>query len=289
VTAATRKGPRSKTEVHAAPFENPLIPNKRLCALYTAMVELRLLEAFAGSFAKTRLRITPGLEACRTSTAINLEPGDLTSESAPSIASEYLRGTKLPALLDRIDSLASRKAKPAAPQPGELPLLPAGRERIYLALGAAQALKTSKSAKLSSVVVIYTNPTELSQDDWTEALRFAGEQALPVLFVAFPDTARTKTGRLSRNATAHGVPGILVDAADPVALYRVMQEFLERARHGGGPVLMECVAFEPTKKHPAADPIETMKQFLLSRSVVTEDWMAAVEQSFRKRLKDIKT
>jgi len=284
VTAATRKGPRSKTEVHVAPFENPLIPNKRLCALYTAMVELRLLEAFASNTAKAKLRTTPGLEACRTSTAINLESGDLTSESAPSIATEYLRGAKLPALLERIESLASRKSKTAVAQPGELPLLPSGRERIYLALGAAQALKTTKAAKPSRVVVIYTNPTELSQDDWTEALRFTGEQALPVLFVAFPDTAKAKTGRLSRNATAHGVPGILVDAADPVALYRVMQEFLERARNGGGPVLMECVTFEPAKKQPAADPIKTMRQFLLGRSVVTEEWMAAVEKNFQRRL-----
>jgi TPP-dependent pyruvate/acetoin dehydrogenase alpha subunit len=284
VTAATSKGSRSKTEVHAAPFENPLIPNKRLCALYTAMVELRLLEGFASSVAKSKLRTTPGLEACRTSTAINLEPGDLTSESAPSIASEYLRGAKLPALLERIESLNARKAKSSMTQPGELPVMPSGRERIYLALGAAQVLKATKGTKPSRVVVIYTNPTELSQNDWTEALRFAGEHALPVLFVAFPDAAKTKTGRLSRNATAHGVPGILVDAADPVALYRVMQEFLERARHNGGPVLMECIAFEPAKKQPAADPIATMRQFLLSRSVVGEEWFVAVEKSFHKRL-----
>jgi len=296
VTAATSKVPRSKTQVNSAPFENPLIPNKRLCAVYTAMAELRLLDAFVASRAnakkpKVQLQASLGLEACRVSTALNLEPGDLTSESAPSIATRFLRGAKLAELIAQVEAFHTgpRKAAAAFSSASELPLLAPGKERIYLALGAAQTLKAApsgKTAKLSRILVAYVNPTELNTSEWTEALHFASIHALPILFVAFPDASvsAAKIGRLSRNATAAGVPGILVDSADPVALYRVMQESLERMRHNGGPVLMECIEFRPTPRQPVADPIATMAAFLLGRKVVTEDWMRSVEQKFRKRL-----
>jgi len=172
VTAATSKVPRSKTQVNSAPFENPLIPNKRLCAVYTAMAELRLLDAFVASRAnakkpKVQLQASLGLEACRVSTALNLEPGDLTSESAPSIATRFLRGAKLAELIAQVEAFHTgpRKAAAAFSSASELPLLAPGKERIYLALGAAQTLKAApsgKTAKLSRILVAYVNPTELN-------------------------------------------------------------------------------------------------------------------------------
>jgi TPP-dependent pyruvate/acetoin dehydrogenase alpha subunit len=121
------------------------------------------------------------------------------------------------------------------------------------------------------------------------AVRFAGAQALPVIFVVQAGAAGNKAagrpGQLSLASSACGVPGIPVDAADPVALYRVAQESTLRARAGGGPVLMECIPFRIAGSRAApADPIITMQQFLLHRGIVSEAWLRNVEDRFGRRL-----
>ena len=71
------------------------------------MVELRLLEEFVTTQqrktrlkAAARLHATPGEEACLVSTLIDLEPGDLVTDTHPGIATAFLRGAKLPDLLN---------------------------------------------------------------------------------------------------------------------------------------------------------------------------------------------
>jgi TPP-dependent pyruvate/acetoin dehydrogenase alpha subunit len=80
---------------------------------------------------------------------------------------------------------------------------------------------------------------------------------------------------LSGKTTRWGVPGIPVDAGDAVALYRVAQESLGRTRGGDGPVLIECVDYraEGKAKTATADPLVSMKEFLLTRKVGTETWL----------------
>jgi TPP-dependent pyruvate/acetoin dehydrogenase alpha subunit len=298
VTAATSKELRA--QVATAAWENPLIPNKKLRALYTAMVELRLLEAFVNDRqkkAKTkpagRLHTAPGEEACLVSTLIDLEPDDLTSDAHAGVATEFLRGAKLPHLLRHADARnpgAHKTSAPSAQRDGRrdlhLPFFEGTLQRLHLAAGAALALKVANSGKL---VVAYARPNQLELPDWRQVLRIAGEQSLPLIMVALPQPAQDNAaiGRLSRLATDCGVPGIVVDAADPVALYRVAQESTQRARANGGAVLMECTAFPlAAKLKQPTDPIETMRQFLLSRQVVTEAWMNQVSYRFRHRLED---
>jgi TPP-dependent pyruvate/acetoin dehydrogenase alpha subunit len=304
VTVATSKEPRAQAELNSTPFENPLTPNKKLRALYTAMVELRLLEACIAGMQKkarpaARLHTAPGEEACRVSTLIDLEPGDLTSDAYSGVATEFVRGAKLPDLLHRVRLVdsgsrkpgsASQPARPAKSLPTHLPFLEAGAQRLNVVLGAALASKTLNGAKSPRLVVAYVRPHDLSSSEWQQVLHLAGAQALPAILVALPPTTTGNgpggnPGRLSRLATANGVPGIPVDAADPVALYRVTQEATQRARAGGGAILMECIPFpaQPKTKQPA-DPIQTMERFLIERQVATPAWMEQVHHSFRQRI-----
>ena len=45
---------------------------------------------------------------------------------------------------------------------------------------------------------------------------------------------------LRDRAEAYGFPGITVDGNDIVAVWRVTQESIHRARSGAGPTLIEC-------------------------------------------------
>jgi TPP-dependent pyruvate/acetoin dehydrogenase alpha subunit len=83
-----------------------------------------------------------------------------------------------------------------------------------------------------------------------------------------------------------GVPGIPVDAADAVALYRVAQESLGRTRAGDGPVLIECLEYrtEGKGKRAPVDPLVSMKEFLSTRQVGTEAWLKAAGDRVRRDL-----
>ena len=140
--------------------------------------------------------------------------------------------------------------------------------------------------------MVYVRPGEVAPALWRKVLGFASEQALPILFVVTPATRTTggaaKAAGMSALALACGVPGIAVDADDAVAIYRVAQESIGRARAGGGAALIECVPFvlpaQEGKTKAAADAIAGMKQYMLQRGVVTEAWLERETRAFARRL-----
>jgi TPP-dependent pyruvate/acetoin dehydrogenase alpha subunit len=130
----------------------------------------------------------------------------------------------------------------------------------------------------------YAYPGELSPREWKPILRLAAAHTAPILIVVLPGSSPTP-GQLGLTSTASGVPGIPVDATDPVALYRVAQESILRVRSGGGPALMECIPFRiPGRPAEPADPILTMRQFMLSRGIVTDPWFEKIARRFARRL-----
>ncbi len=243
----------------APAWENPLIPNRRLRELYTAMVELRLLEKH-----RHPRRSSVGAEACRVSTALSLLPGDLASEATLSPATAFLRGA-------RLSHLASAT--------GQLPAVKDTAARLNLSIGAALA-----SPGKGKLVLAYVQPGELALREWKPILRLAATLNAPILIVVLPAIAKSP-GQLSLVSSTCGTPGIPVDAADAVALYRVVQESMLRIRAGGGPVLMECIPFQPTgQKSLPADPILNMRESLLNRKLATESWFTSVQSRFEARL-----
>jgi len=285
VTTGKTKRPGTPEQPPTAPPESPLVPHKKLRALYTGMVELRLLESFAKTKMKRSLRSSSGVEACRVSTSLDLESGDISSDFHPTLATEFLRGAKLATLLTHTEAVSA----PAH----QVPALASCADQLLFALGSAFALKANRPAsKPGNLVMAYIQTGDLKVSGWKLLLRLAAAHDLPIILVALPDP-RSASGRLSRLATKNGVPGIMVDAADPVALYRVAQESMERVRHTRGGVLIECVPYlaplheespKKSRKRTAPDPLQIMEQFLLDRQVVTQEWMTAVRTKFLKRL-----
>ena len=79
----------------------------------------------------------------------------------------------------------------------------------------------------------------------TRPLNMAGLMNLPAVFVCennlygeFTGRLDTRRSRTSRSAAAgYGIPGVIVDGQDVLAVRRVAGEAIERARDGGGPTL----------------------------------------------------
>ena len=243
-------------------FESPLISHARMRAMYRALVETRALSKRNG-FPK-------GTEACWVGTAIDLKPGDLTSPGGRS------------ALIDHVLRAGSRegaRAANAADVKKTLRALEAEKssasgfagtalERMLCAVGQAMALR---SAAAKGVVLAYVGAGELKPAEWKRVFAAAAPD-LPLIFVCLPG----KPIDLDK-AIGAAVPVISVDAGDVVALYRVAQESIGRARAEGGIAVIECVAM-------GVDPVKMMRSQLVKKGICTEAWVDSVETSFRKLL-----
>jgi TPP-dependent pyruvate/acetoin dehydrogenase alpha subunit len=288
-------------------YENPLIPNARLRSIYAAILHARLL---GDSLPTSQRRITRGLEAALVSTAVDLAANDLVSDSLATPVLDLLRATSFAPPTHEAETPPlkpkARAALTAWATPSTLPPTPTIADRIGIAIGAAVALKAAATKSKShiktkggttrqpGVVVAYTQPGEVPPSLWQKALAFAAQHDLPILFVVLPPL-RTKIAntpnppaRLSAViaiALRNRVPGITVDANDPIALYRVAQESIARARIGGGPALIECAPFAVHgSRTPPEDALPALERYLLHRGVATRAWMDREAKAIIRRI-----
>ena len=87
-------------------YENPLVPNAKLRQMYVAMAEARVLDEYVARLQKrakgnkrrrrldSRLDSIRGQEACRVSTAMDLGPGDLVSDSQVGVVMDLIAGAR---------------------------------------------------------------------------------------------------------------------------------------------------------------------------------------------------
>jgi len=250
----------------AGSFENPLIPNARLQLIYTSMLRARLLEA----------KLTPASprlpEAIGTGMILNLREQDTLLSAAPS--HRLLKGASLKLLLQKP---APRAVDPGFPTQNILPTIADSSTALYAALGVAFACKAAANgSRDSNIVLAYTSDAEAS----LAAARLAEQHCLPILFIlSHNGTIATASLRAHRFA----IPAIPVDRDDAVAVYRVAQEGIGRARAGGGPTLVECIRYAAPQKHKP-DAIATMERYLTTKGLFNASWKRALIAGFRREL-----
>lgn len=279
------------------PFENPLVPNARLRQMLLAMHRARAVEQHVPL--RRRAGVT-GLEACLIAPAIDLGPEDLLSDTLHGPALDFLRGVPLQTAFD--PASRSRKRPVLADAGSGRPLPWSGRpeDRLWIALGAAAALRASRqageaegpAAQPPGALVSYLRAGEITPAVLGRAFQFSFEHRLPILFVALPASLKDNGGGVSamgRLASRSGMPAMAADRSDAVAIYRVAQESLGRARSGGGPALIECVPFVLHGTKPAgqtADPLTVIERYTLERKIITPEWIARETRIFARQLPD---
>jgi acetoin:2,6-dichlorophenolindophenol oxidoreductase subunit alpha len=118
-----------------------------------------------------------------------------------------------------------------------------------------------------------------------EAMNMAAIWTLPVIFVcenngyaqATPAEYATAGNSIASRAAGYGMPGVLVDGQDVIAVWNAATEAVARARSGGGPTLMECTTYRYFGHHQGDDPL---------RYRTTEEQRAARERDCIKRFRD---
>lgn len=113
-----------------------------------------------------------------------------------------------------------------------------------------------------TVVGTYFGDGATSENDFHSGLNFAGVWQTPNVFIcennlyaiSVPYRKQTASATIAQKAFAYGMHGVRVDGMDPLAVYEVTREAVERARRGDGPTLIEAMTFRYGPHATADDP-----------------------------------
>jgi pyruvate dehydrogenase E1 component alpha subunit len=265
--------------------EPPALSDEQLRALHRWLVFGRQLDQ-RGLQLQRQGRLTVwgpmvGQEATQAGLGLALADGDLVFPSYREAVTLLMRG------LDLADLFAYYRglywvADPAAT--GVYPIQIAIGDQTLHAVGAGIGLRLRGEPRVA-VAVIGDGAT--SEGDFHEALNFAGVlRAQAVIFVqnngwaiSMPVAGQTASRTIAQKALAYGLPGILVDGNDALAVYAASRWALDHARSGAGAVLVEALTYrlgahttadDPRRYQPAdeiaawqaRDPLVRMRRFL---------------------------
>ena len=123
-----------------------------------------------------------------------------------------------------------------------------------IAVGAGFAHKY-RGGDTVSVVFFGDGSTNIGA--FHEAANMAAALRLPVVFICENNeygeyTPREKTMAITdvvERAAAYGMPGVIVDGMDAVAVYEATVEAVARARQGDGPSFVECKTYRYYNHH----------------------------------------
>lgn len=145
-----------------------------------------------------------------------------------------------------------------------------------------------------------------------EGLNFAAVQKAPLVLIlennlwaySTPVYLQSAVEDFADKAKGYGIPGVIVDGNDVLAVYRVTKEAVARARRGEGPTLIEAKTFrrqghaqhDPAQYVPAwmrkewetKDPIDRHEKFLTGHKLWTEkdknEILARIERELKEEL-----
>jgi TPP-dependent pyruvate/acetoin dehydrogenase alpha subunit len=260
-----------------------LIPNRKLFQLYALMLHSRLLDEQLARLAAKKggfgpFTRTAGAEASLVAATVDLVRGDTLAPGTGALTPCFLKGLPLSSLRTLA---ATGKARIGWLRYGIVPPTLALEEQLELVLAAAEADKTAKSnkaAKNKKISVVFCGDPAANTKLLKKALQRAGRAKLPILFVA---NSAAESEEFAPIASKYGFPGIVVDASDAVAVYRVVTESSAHARRGNGPTLIECRPWPLAST--VTDPLDPMEQALRRRGIFTAKLKTQTKAIFKRQ------
>ena len=177
-----------------------------------------------------------------------------------------------------------------------------------IAVGAAFA---NKYRKTDRVAVSFFGDGASNEGAFHEAANMAALYKLPVIFVCenngygeyTPQAEHQAIVDVADRAAGYGMPGVVVDGMDAVAVYEAAGAAIARARRGDGPTLLECKTYrffdhvgvrgmglsyrtdEELAEWQKRDPIHLFEARLAELGVLDQEQAAAVREEILAEVK----
>jgi 2-oxoisovalerate dehydrogenase E1 component len=303
------------------PEQTEQVPDKgKLRDIYRKMLlirsfEERAQEMFQAGQLPRRGHLSTGQEAVAAATIVAIEDDDYISSTHRGHGHAIARGENLLAAMGELAGKSSgfcsgkggsmHIADVDKAMLGAFPLVGAS---ITMAVGGGLAAKTLGNGRIS---VAFFGDGASNQGTFHEGINLAAIWDLPVLFVCENNQYAifTKQENVMRvknvadRAAAYGIPGVIVDGMDPLAVYRAVRDAAERARSAQGPTLIEAKTYrwvghstgdpgtgyrsrEELQQWKQRDPIPNFRRYLLESGAMSEPELQDLEAGVAQRIEE---
>ena len=179
-------------------------------------------------------------------------------------------------------------------------------ELVPVLAGVGLAARIRKEKR---VALTYVGDGATSTTQFHEGVNFAAVLRLPLVVVAenngwaysTPVEKQMAVKDIAERAKAYGIPGVIVDGNDVLAVYEAARAAADRARQGLGPTLIEAktmrmkghaehddaryVPKDVVEKWRKKDPILRYEQHLAEKKLMTASEKAAIEARIEKEVR----
>ncbi|MCH3963628.1 MAG: thiamine pyrophosphate-dependent dehydrogenase E1 component subunit alpha [Clostridium sp.] len=176
-----------------------------------------------------------------------------------------------------------------------------------IALGAGMSAQYRGT---DQVCVCFFGDASTNQGTFHESLNLASVWKLPIVYVcenngygiSVSQKRHQNIKNVADRAKAYGIPGVVVDGNDPIAVYKASREAVERARAGKGPTLIECktyrqrghfegdpAPYKPKEEQEAwikKDPIPIFEKYLLDNKIIDENGLKDIKETVDNEIKE---
>jgi pyruvate dehydrogenase E1 component alpha subunit len=178
---------------------------------------------------------------------------------------------------------------------------------IPIAVGVALAFKYEKSDR---VVASFFGDGAVNTGAFHEAVNMAAIWKLPVILVCennmyaigMKAEKAVALKNLAERALGYGIPAVIVDGNNPVAVWLAAKEAIEKARKGECPTFLECKTYR-LKGHGVydqakyrskdeveawlkKDPLINFKKSLIELNVLSESDVKSIEEEIKRELEE---
>jgi TPP-dependent pyruvate/acetoin dehydrogenase alpha subunit len=251
---ATSKG---KAKAKAS---NDEISNETLLDLHRRMVRIRRFEETAGKMMEDgkipgALHLYVGEEAVATGIMAHLSNEDQITSTHRGHGHLIAKGGAFDKMFAELYGRATGycKGKGGSMHISNLELGMLGANGIVgggppIAVGAAFS---NKFKKTDNVACCFFGDGASNEGSFHEAANMAALYKLPAIFVCenngygeyTPQANHQAIVDVADRAQGYGMPGVIVDGMDVIAVYEAAGEAIARARAGKGPTLLECKTY----------------------------------------------
>jgi len=291
----------------------------QLLAMYKDMLRIRRFEETVSDlFSQDKIRGTThlyiGEEAVAVGACYGIRPDDYITSTHRGHGHCIAKGAALDRMMaelyGKIDGYC--KGKGGSLHIADLNAFNLGANGIVgggipIAVGSGLTAKYKKTGK---VTVCFFGDGAANTGAFHEAVNLAAVWKLPVIFVCENNLYAMSTPvreafpiqDIAERAQAYGIPGVVVDGMDVLAVKEAVEKAAERARRGEGPTLIECKTYrylghskndprayrtkEEEKQWKERDAILRYRKWLLESGTAEETELKAIEGEVEREVEE---